>query len=145
MTLLESIERGWAWSGIKPVEVVGDNDFGNLIVKDEEGRYWRLCPEDLYCKVVAADRPELDELSRNQVFLHDWYMTELVAEAKNQLGLLRPGYKYCFKIPSVLGGEYGGTNFATSALVGLIEASGHVAQQIEGLPNGAKVRLRITE
>src|SRR5712671_866131 len=76
--IIEEISQSWGWIGISPVEVVGENDFGNLMIKDAEGRYWRLCPEDLYCKIVASDRKELDDLSKNQEFLHDWHMRAMV-------------------------------------------------------------------
>jgi hypothetical protein len=145
MELLTSIHESWSWTGIKPSQVVGDNSFGNLIIKDEVGLYWRLCPEDLYCKVVANSRAELDTLSHTQEFLEDWYMVNLEAAAKEQLGPLRPGYKYCLKIPGVLGGEYGGSNLATVPLVELVAVSGHMAREIQDLPNGAQIRLRVTE
>ena len=145
MNLTESIEHAWGWSGIKPEEVVGENDFGNLMVRDRRGMYWRICPEDLSCKVVADDRGELDAMSRDQEFLRDWYMSELVAEARTRLGALQAGEKYCLKIPGVLGGTYGGNNLASSTLVGLVESSGHMAQQIADLPDGTQVKLRVTE
>jgi len=145
MELLTSINESWGWIGIKPVQVVGDNSFGNLIIKDEAGSYWRLCPEDLYCKVVANSRAELDTLSQDQEFLQDWYMAKLEAVAKEQLGPLRPGYKYCLTIPSILGGEYGGSNLATVPLTELIAGSGHMAREIQDLPNGAQIRLQVAE
>jgi len=145
MALIEDIRSAWGWTGIDPSEVVGENDFGNLMVRDAQGSYWRICPEDLYCRVVARDREELDALSRDQEFLRDWYMNALVQEARGMFGPLDPGRKYCFKIPGALGGEYGGDNLASISLVELINASGHIAQQIEGLPEDSNVSLRITE
>lgn len=145
MELIASIDRGWGWCGIQPEEVVGENDFGNLMVRDVRGMYWRICPEDLYCKVVAEDRASLDALSKDQEFLHDWYATALVEQARQRLGPLEPGRKYCLKIPGTLGGEYGGRNLAHLQLTELIEASGSIAQQIEGLPPGSKVRLQVSE
>jgi hypothetical protein len=71
MNIIEAIKESWSWSGIEPEEVVGENDFGNLMIRDIQGRYWRLCPEDVYCRVVAENRKELDDLSRNQEFLAD--------------------------------------------------------------------------
>jgi hypothetical protein len=53
MDLVTTIQDAWGWVGIKPAQILGDNSFGNLLIKDEVGLYWRLCPEDLYCKVVA--------------------------------------------------------------------------------------------
>ena len=145
MELIEIVEGAWSWTGLKPHQIVGDNDFGNLIVKDEAGHYWQLCPEDLSCKVVASSRAQLDQLSQDQVFLHNWHMKDLTRRARDNLGPLRPGFKYCLKIPGTLGGEYGGDNLATMSLGDLISASGHIAQQIDGLPDGAQIKLSIVD
>jgi hypothetical protein len=143
--LVGIIERAWGWTGIRPAEVVGENDFGNLMVRDTEGRYWRICPEDLYCKVVADDRAGLGAMSRDQEFLHDWYMKALVEQARERVGELGAGRKYCLKIPGALGGEYGGDNLASIGLDELIDVSGHIAKQVKDLPPGAQVTLRTTE
>ena len=81
---------------------------------------------------MAGDRDEFDALSYNQQFLHGWYMTELVTLAREKLGPLATGRKYCLKVPSVLGGEDGGDNLATVPLLALIRFSGEVAQQMAG-------------
>lgn len=145
MSLVDEIHQSWGWVGIEPVEVIGENDFGNLIIKDVDEKYWRLCPEDCYCKVIAANRAELDHLSTNQEFLHDWYMKELVALAKEKLGPLTEGRKYCLKIPGILGGAYGGDNLATAPQVELVRFSGDIARQIQNLPPGSQIRLRVVE
>ncbi|WP_256643199.1 hypothetical protein [Stenotrophomonas sp. 9(2022)] len=49
----------------------------------------------------------------------------------------------CFA--GALGGEYGGGNLATVPLAELIGASGSMAQQIDGLPEGAEVKLSLVE
>jgi hypothetical protein len=145
MQLVAIVKEAWGWIGIDPLEIVGDNDFGNLMVKDKGGRYWRLCPEDLECKVVASDRAELDALSQDQEFLHDWHMTALVEQARERLGPLRPGYKYYLIVPGALGGEYGGSNLASIPLSELIAASGSIARQIAGLPDGTQVQLSVVD
>jgi Domain of unknown function (DUF1851) len=139
--LVSELANAWGWTGIRPVEVVGENDFGNLIVKDETARYWRINPEDLTCEVVAMNRDELDVLSRDQDFPHGWYAVKIVEAAKAALGPLPAGRKYCFKVPPVLGGAYEPHNFAVMDLRQLIGSSGVIAQQISGLPDGSKVRL----
>ena len=145
MSLVDEIRQFWGWIGLDPVEVVGENDFGNLIIKDVDGKYWRLCPEDCYCRVVASNRQELDALSTNQAFLHDWYMRALVQLAHEKFGPLVEGKKYCLKIPRFLGGEYGGDNLAIAPLVELVRISGNIAKQTQDLPDGAKVRLRVVD
>ncbi len=145
MELVRRIKRAWGWIGIEPSEVVGENDFGNLMVRDVGGRYWRLCPEDLSCKVVAENRAELDTLSTSQAFLHDWYASTLVNQARDIVGPLSPGRKYCPKIPGPLGGEYGGSNLGSISLAELIDISGDIARQIEALPDGSKIHLKVIE
>jgi len=72
-------------------------------------------------------------------------MKNLVTQAKELLGPLIEGRKYCLKIPGVLGGEYGGSNLATVPLVELVRFSGDVAKQIKDQPNGAQVQFKITD
>jgi hypothetical protein len=145
MTLLKNIIQAWSWTGIQPSEVVGENEFGNLIVRDVEGCYWRICPEELYCRIVAKDRTQLDSLSISEDFLLDWYMTAIVEEAGVRLGTLKEGRKYCLKTPSVLGGAYSGENYGTISLEDLILTSGYIANQIANLPDGAKVQFKIVD
>lgn len=144
MDLIEVVAQAWGWTGIESEEVVGQNDFGNLIVRDRRGTYWRICPEELYCKVVANDRLELEAVSRDQEFLGDWHMSKLVAQARKKLGALQDGRKYCFKIPAVLGGAYEDENLGTIALSELIMFSGDIARQVAQLPDGTRVKLRFT-
>lgn len=142
MNLIEAIKEAWGWAGIEPREVVGENDFGNLMIRDTHGVYWRLCPEEVYCKVVARNRSELDELSKNQEFLSDWYMKDLTISAKEKLGPISPGRKYHFAIPGLLGGEYDISNICTISQVEQIRFSGDIGRQIKDLPDGAKIEFR---
>ena len=143
MNLISEIRNAWGWVGIRPLEVVGENNFGNLIIKDEDAKYWRLCPEDVYCKIVAQNRKELDTLSKSQEFLRDWHMTSLVEIAKKNLGLLEEGRKYCLVIPGVLGGAYDISNIKSVPLIELIRFSGDLGKQIKDLPYGQQVELKI--
>ena len=145
MSIIQEIKESWGWVGIEPSEVVGENDFGNLIIKDVAGKYWRLCPEDLYCEIVADSREELDKLSNSQEFLEDWYMQVLVDQAKERLGLLPEGRKYCLVTPSPLGGEYSISNIKTAPLLEMVRFSGDIAHQIKDLPDGAQIKLKVVD
>ena len=134
MIHVDDINESWGWVGLKAVEVLGANAFGNLIIRDEDDHYWRLRPQDLCCEPVANSRADFDALSYNQDFLNDWYMPEVVRLAEAALGPLTDGRKYCLKIPSALGGHYGRDNLATVPLAELIRFAGEGAQQFDGLP-----------
>jgi hypothetical protein len=143
--MIEEIKEAWGWIGIEPREIVGENAFGNLLIKDINGKYWRLCPEDVYCEVVANTDAEFEKLNKDEEFLLDWNMENLVNEARERLGSLNEGRKYCLKIPGILGGEYGGDNLATISFNELISFSGDLANQIKDLPNGAQIQFKFVD
>jgi len=145
MTIIDEIMESWGWAGIEPVEVVGENDFGNLMIKDIHGKYWRLSPEDVYCEVVAENRKELDALSKDQEFLQDWYMQALVEAAKDKYGPLEEGRKYHLVTPGVLGGVYGVSNINTAPLVEIIRFSGDLGKKIKDLPDGAQIKVKVVD
>lgn len=145
MTLIAEISRAWGWIGIDPEEVVAENDFGNVIVRATDGRYWRITPEDGTCVVVADDRAALDILLHDQEFLRDWYMRQLVAVARESLGELSFTRKYCLKIPGYLGGAYGMPNLATAPIHEIIGIAGDIARQTHELPDGAKIQLEVVD
>ena len=145
MNIIEEIKASWGWVGIDPIEVVGENDFGNLMIKDTNGKYWRLCPEDVYCEIIANNREELDSLSTDQEFLEDWYMQSLVEQAKEHLGPLTEGRKYFLVTPGILGGEYGINNIKTAPLIEIIRLSGDIGKQIKDLPEGSKIELKVVD
>ncbi len=145
MDLITEIRDAWGWVGIDPIEVVGENDFGNLIIRDRAEEYWRLCPEDVYCKVIAKDRAELDKLSQDQEFLADWYMSALVEAATASIGSLTEGRKYCLVIPGVLGGAYDASNIKSVPLAELIRFSGDLGKQIHDLPDGEQIQLKVID
>lgn len=141
--IVQEISNSWGWTGIRPIEVVRENEFGNLIIKDTQGAYWRLCPEDVYCRVIALNDEELEILFANKEFQEDWEMKNLVAEARSHFGDLMEGRKYCLKIPSVAGGSYALENFGTNTLLEMIGFSGDIGYQIKDLPDGTKIKLTI--
>lgn len=145
MSLIEIVREAWGWSGVEPEAIVDENDFGNLIIRDAHAVYWRLCPEELYCNVIANSRTELDALSHDQAFLADWYMSNFSSEAKAAYGLLRPGFKYHFVIPGVLGGQYAVENIRVVSQSEQIRVSGGLGRQIKDLPDGVSIRLNVTE
>lgn len=145
MDMIQAIRDSWGWVGIDPVEVVGATAFGNLMIKDGLGHYWRLCPEGLSCEVIAQTREALDEVSRDQAFLHDWYLQPMVEQAEEILGALASGQVYHFVISPVLGGAYAIDNVRRIDHVEQVRFSGDLALEIKDLPDGAQVKLRIVD
>jgi hypothetical protein len=143
MVLLQIIERAWGWKGIKPASVIACSAFGNVIVKDTDGAFWRIIPEQLSCAVIARGDDDYAVLRADTDFAADWAMTNLQQEALGSLGNVPEGRCYCFKIPTVLGGEYAVSNLGTIALEELIAVAGNLSFQIDGLPDVTPMQLVI--
>lgn len=131
MTNLDDINQWWGWTGLVAVELMAENDFGNLLMRDDQGAYWWLCPQDLRCQRVARHRAGFEALSYNQQFLQRWYATELSSLARDALGPLAAGRKYCMTVPSALGGTCCADNLATAPLALLIRCAGEAAEAID--------------
>jgi hypothetical protein len=130
MSILDTVTAAWGWVGITPEKIIAENEFGNLIIKDLEGMYWRLCPEDLYCEVVADDDADYNELVKDEEFNQDWFMEVMVQKATEKFGPLEEGFKYHMLEPGALGGKYAVFNIKPIALERMIKFSGELAQKV---------------
>src|SRR3954447_21773002 len=84
--VLRTIRESWGWTGLDPAAVTATNAFGNVIVRATDGAYWRVCPEELSCEVVARDDATFRALWASEEFQVDWQMTQLVEIVQTLLG-----------------------------------------------------------
>jgi hypothetical protein len=145
MNLVNEVRDAWSWKGFEPVAVIAENDFGNILVEDADGGFWRICPDECSCERIAADKSELERLLAKPEFLEDWYMHNVAAVARVACGSLSDGKKYSLKMPACLGGSYSAENFAIVPFAELISFSGDLAFQAKDLADGTQVELRIID
>ncbi len=145
MALVDHIDGHWSWAGISAEKIEATNAFGNVIVEDTHGRFWRICPEELSAQIVANSRDDLIALMGSEEFQEDWAMSNLVDMATEQLGEPTPSEVFYLVIPAVLGGGYSPDNFRRLELDQLLCHAGDMAAQIADLPNGAQVRLVVED
>ena len=139
--MLNTIRDAWGWTGLSPAQVESINSFGNLIVRSADGAFWRICPEELSCEIVAHDAEEFAALWEEDDFQTDWQMEQLVGLARTKLGPLPDGRYYFLKVPAVLGGAYDADNLATITLDELIAFSGDLGEKIKDVPDGAQIEI----
>jgi hypothetical protein len=143
--MLATIRKAWGWSGLEPSELIAINSFGHLIIRDIDGHYWRIIPEEADCRVIAETQHEYNELLKQDEFLIDWEMEAVTDIAQDKFGPTGAGRCYCLKMPAVLGGEYAAENIATVSVDELIAFAGDLARQIKDIPDGAEIELKFTE
>lgn len=141
--ILTSINKHWAWTGVVADEIISVSDFGNVIFKSTTGDYWRVCPEELYCKAIAENSEELETAMKDSKFLESWGMTEHLPIAKAKMGELNVGEKYCLKLPVIFGGEYSEENFGTILHIDQIAYAGQMTEKIDDLPDGTKIEFNV--
>jgi len=123
----------------EPVEVLATNDFGNVIVRNQEGVFYRIVPEEWQCERVARSPAELENTRRSEEFIRDWEMTVLVDRARAAHGPLLVGECFCLVIPGILGGKYSEENIRKTSVTELLSYTGKMAEQIEDIPDGESV------
>jgi hypothetical protein len=143
MNILGKIQKHWGWTGLKGIEIVGRNEFGNILVSDENQAYWRISPEDLICEIVAENPDDYFKLIEDEAFQVDWKMSNLVELAREHLGSLKQGWAYYLVVPATFGGRYDATNIRSAPLDELIGHTGDWALAIKDLPEGAQIELRV--
>lgn len=141
--LIEVVNEGWNWLGFLTNEIKMVNEFGNLIIKTGEGNYFRICPEELSCELIAKTENEYINVINSQDFQDDWRMENLVEIAEDKLGRLEEKEKFCLKIPAVIGGGYSKKNIGKITFKELILCSGDLAFQIKDMEDGQKIELKI--
>ena len=140
-TLLQAISEGWSWKLGVPVEVIATNRFGNAIVRNSDGEFYRLMPEEWQCELLARTPAELEEKRKKEDFVRDWEMTPLVERAVAAHGPLAAGECFFLVKPGLLGGKYEVQNIRKIPLPELLSYSGSMAEQIQDVPDGGQVVL----
>ena len=110
-------------------------------MQDESEQFWRLCPEDLYCEVIADDKDDYNELVKDEEFNQDWFMDVMVQKATDKHGPLADGFKFHLLEPGALGGKYAVFNIKPVTFAQQIKFSGELAQQVER-SGGKKVNYK---
>jgi len=143
--LLEAIADGWSWKLGRPVELIATNPFGNAIVRTEAGHYYRITPEEWSCELIAESAAELGIKRAEPDFMRDWAMARLCALAQATQGPLGEGQVYCLVQSGVVGGKYEADNIRKVSLRESLSYSGSMAKQIDELPDGTQIRIKVRE
>jgi hypothetical protein len=141
--ILTAINNDWSWTAVLAEEIIMQNDFGNIIFRTKENEFWRICPEELYCKKIASNQQEFADIQNDSEFIEDWEMKNLLIQVNSVVGDLKENEKYCLKVPAVLGGSYNIENIGKISFLELIAFSGNTANRIKNFPDGTKLKISI--
>jgi hypothetical protein len=121
------------------------NRFGELFIIAKTGEILHLDPSNGSLKEVAASREVFCDLIDREEKAQEWLMVPLVSAAVSAGLTLGPGQCYRFKTLPLFGGEYSISNIFVGDLVEHFRFSGDIYLQTKDLPDGAKIKLKVTD
>lgn len=143
--ILQKVAEAWGWAIRQPVSVLAVNSMANVLVVDVQQKLWRICPEELSCKVVANNPLQIQKYFNDKDTKADWQLLGLINEAENKFGVLNKGCCYGLIKPAVMGGAYDITNMKIFSTTEYLSLTGKMAEHIQSIPDGAFVSLSISD
>jgi hypothetical protein len=134
---------GWCWLLPEEITVWLMNRFGDLFLVFNDGTVWMLDCGVGTLEQLAKSRDDFCVKIDGDGNADDWLMIPLVNQLVEAGISISEGRCYSFRIPPIIGGEYSVENTVTLPISEHYDYLGSIHEQMEGLPDGTKVRLRI--
>lgn len=135
------IEKEWEYTGIKPLELMRINAFGNMIIRDSANVYWHMSPDRAYCKIVAKNKSELCTYYNSLEFQENWMQKDLIFAALDKNIGMEPGKCYALARPVPIGGKYKVSNLFVVEIERAIEVSARLGKSLEEKEEGQKIEF----
>jgi hypothetical protein len=133
------------WHTLLPAEfnVWLMNKFGKLFLVATDGTILYFNVTGWAIEKVAENKDEFCDLLNDDGNANYWLMIPLVDKMVAAGITLTDGRCYCFKIPTMLGGEYSVENAATISIEEHFRVNADLYEEVKDLPDGTKVELRV--
>src|SRR5712672_2816435 len=135
----------WRWLCPQPMALVARSAFGDLFLRDDAGKIFKLDISIGQVQEVAPSEAEFRKLIDSNEKREEWF-AESLELAGAERGL-KPNHEQCiaFKTPLIFAGAGGQGNAYVGSLYEQVSFLGDLNRQLSRLPDGAKVQLRIQE
>lgn len=133
----------WRWLCPQPLALVARSAFGDLFLRDEAGKIFKLDIAIGEMKEVAGSEAEFGNLASTKEKREEWFAesAELAAADRG----LKPSGDQCiaFKTPIIFAEGSDPDNACVGSLYEQVSFLGDLNRQLSQLPEGTKVQLRI--
>ena len=133
----------WRWLSPQPMAIVARSAFGDLFLRDEAGKIFKLDIAIGKLNEVARSEEEFRDLAGTKEKREQWFAEsdELAARKRG----LNPNQDQCiaFKTPIIFAGAGIPNNAYVGSLYEQVSFLGDLNRQVAELPDGSKVQLRI--
>jgi hypothetical protein len=141
---VERLLADWRWLCPQKLMLINRNAFGDMFLSDEEGRVFWLNVAVGCMSLIANCEAEFLKMSDDADKIQEWF-AESDEQAAAKRGLI-PGPCQCigFSVPLVFAQSGSPETAYVADIYEHIGFLGDLHRQIATLPDGAKVRLRVT-
>ncbi|HEY6266810.1 MAG TPA: hypothetical protein VIX11_00810 [Candidatus Acidoferrum sp.] len=142
---VDRLLSAWRWLYPQPLALVAKSAFGDLFLRDEAGKVFKLDIAIGQMTEVAGSEIEFRDLARAQEKREQWFAEkdELAAIEHG----LKPNHDQCiaFKTPIVFAEAGTPNNAYVGSLYEQVSFLGDLHRQLSQLPDGSKVQLRVVK
>jgi hypothetical protein len=135
--------QNWRWLVGNDAILIAASVSGDLFFRDRDGRVHWIDTGAGSVETVADDVASFARKVRTAEFCSEYLLESLVAECLHAHEPLTADRCLGYRTLPVLGGEYAGDNRVPMRAMEHFSFTGDVHQQIEGLPDGAAVELKV--
>ena len=141
---VERLLADWRWLCPQKLMLINRNAFGDMFLSDEKGRVFWLNVAVGCMSLIANCEAEFLKMSDDADKIQEWF-AESDEQAAAKRGLI-PGPCQCigFSVPLVFAQSGSPETAYVADIYEHIGFLGDLHRQIATLPDGAKVRLRVT-
>ena len=139
----ERLLANWRWRCPQAVTLINRNAYGDLFLRDEEGKVFWLDVAIGSLSQIASSESQVLALSENADKLEEWF-AESDARTAAAEGLI-PGPSQCigFSVPLVFAESASANTAYIADIYDHIGFLGDLHKQIATMPDGAKLKLTI--
>lgn len=142
--VLDSVNEGWAWTGIRFVEIHAQSVMGHLMLSDEEGCYYYLDTDGMRMEPLGNLDAAKAHFAREET-REIWEARGLIDPARERLGDPPEGSVFTLNPRDWITGDYKHENMCHLPLQEIVFLSGDLARQIKDLPDGQEIQIRIVD
>jgi hypothetical protein len=116
----------------------GEDLFGNLFaVNNKDYLFFNI--ETAERKVLASSFAEWEQVINSDI---DYFTGRRLVPNDPSKEKLSEGYRYCVKMPIILGGDYNHNNLTVRKADENLKFNASIAQQVHDLPDGTKFEIK---
>ena len=138
---IERLLLHWRWLCPQQVTLIDRNAYGDLFLRDEEGRMLWLDVANGSLSRIADSESQFHALSEGSDKLEEWFAESDTRDAADRG--LTPGQSQCigFSVPLVFAQSGSGNNAYIADIYDYVGFLGDLHQQIAKMPDGTKVKF----